>query len=71
MAINARRRQQIVLDLFEVGMADTTGFHANEDFSAPNGRSCHGLHGYLAFANIDGSLHLARNLFTRQRCCYL
>ena len=33
MAVNARRGEQVVFDLLEIGVADAAGFHADEDFA--------------------------------------
>jgi hypothetical protein len=67
MSIDSGRGEQIVFDLLEVGVADTTGFDAHEDLAAPNVRRWHRLHGDFAFAKIHGSLHLLRNHFLTRR----
>ena len=33
VAVNARRRQQVVFNFFQIGVTDAAGFHANEDFA--------------------------------------
>ncbi len=57
MPINARRRQQVVFDLLEVGMADSAGFHADQNFAGPNGRSGNLFDGDDTLASINRRVH--------------
>jgi hypothetical protein len=57
VAINAGRFQQVVLDLFEVGVADTAGFDAKQDLAWLNDR-CRDLFDVDdAFAAINRGAH--------------
>ena len=61
MAVNTRRRQQIVLDFFEIGVADSASFYTDQNFAGFNrrGRDLFDVHD--AFAPIDGGAHRFRN----------
>jgi hypothetical protein len=60
MAVDARRRKQIVLNLFEIGVADAAGFHPYEDFIRRNGRRLDVLHRNPPAPGIDGGPHVLR-----------
>ena len=57
MSEDARRREQVVLDFFEIGVADSTAFHADQQFSRTDGGRGDRLNGDLAVARVDGRLH--------------
>jgi hypothetical protein len=66
MTVNARRREQIVLDLFEIGVANPATLHADQHFARPDGRRLNRLNGDAAVSKIDGGLHGARRRLTRR-----
>src|ERR1019366_1765449 len=55
--VDARRLEQVVLDLLQVGMADAASFHANEDFARADPRRWNFLHLNRTLASIHGRVH--------------
>jgi hypothetical protein len=57
MSVNSRRRQQIVFDFLEVGVADAARFDANEHLARADFGYRNRLHFHHAIALIHRSLH--------------
>ena len=57
MPENPRRREQVVLDLLEIGVADPAAFHPDQQFSGPDGGRGYRFHRNRAVAGIHGGLH--------------
>jgi hypothetical protein len=61
MSVNARRWQKIVLDLFQVGVADPAALHTDEYFTGTDGGSRNHVHFNAALPCIHRCPHLSRN----------
>ena len=57
MAVNARRRQQVVFDLLQIGVADAAGFHPDQDLARPDGGRGDLLDATTLCAAIYGGMH--------------
>ncbi len=57
MSKDARRREQVVFDLLEIGVADPAALHADQQFARSDGRRRHLLHRHHAVAGIDRGAH--------------
>ena len=57
MSINARRRKQVVLDLLQIGMADTARLNADQDLTAADFGNRNRFHLHHAGALVHGGLH--------------
>jgi len=55
--VHPRRRQQVVLDLLEVGVTDATSFHPYQNLATPDGGRGDLLDADHALAAIDGCVH--------------
>src|SRR5581483_4436982 len=60
MSIDARRLQQVVFDLFQIGVTDPTGFHTHKNLSREDRRRWNFFHADNALAAIDGCVHSFR-----------
>jgi hypothetical protein len=60
VAVDAGRREQVVLDFLQIGMTDTTGFDADEKLAGTDGGGFDALDSYSAVADIDGRSHGVR-----------
>ena len=57
MPVNTRRSEQVVLDLFEIGVTNSAGFDADQDFPRPDPRNRDRFHLHHAGALVDGGPH--------------
>src|ERR1700730_2632162 len=57
MTIHAGRLQQIVSDLFEIGVADATGLYPHQDLARTDFRDGNRFHVHAARTAIDRGLH--------------
>src|SRR5580698_3867637 len=60
MPVDSWRRQQVIFDFLEVGMADPTALDANQELSQPDLRRWDVLHRYRAAAGVDRGPHTGR-----------
>jgi hypothetical protein len=58
---DTRRSEQVVFDLLEIGVADATGFDADQDFAGANFGSADSIDRDETVAAIHGGLHLRGN----------
>ena len=65
MAVDAGRRQKIVFDLLQIGVADATALDANQDLARADDGSFNGLDRDPALAPIDSGLHRVRGAALR------
>ena len=61
MAVDARRREQIVFDFFEIGMADAAGLDADKNLSVTDGGRADLVDRDDAVAAINGGAHAFRD----------
>src|SRR5450755_3085049 len=61
MSIDAGRGQKVVFDFLQVGMADSTRFHAHQDFARSDLRYGHLLDAYDTLAFVHSRVHRRRN----------
>src|ERR1039458_3325503 len=54
---DARRLEQVVLDLLQVRITDAASFHPNEDFARADSRRRNFLHLNRTLASIHGRVH--------------
>ena len=57
MAEDPGRREQVVLDLLEIGVTDAAAFHLNQQFAGANSGGGHLLHRYPAVAGVNRGSH--------------
>ncbi len=57
VTVHPRRRQQVVLDLLEVGVTDATSFHPYQNLATPDGGCGNLLNADHALPAIDGCVH--------------
>ena len=48
-----------MVNLFDVGTADATGSHSEENFAFANFRDRHRFHRHAALATVDAGAHMA------------
>jgi hypothetical protein len=61
MAVDTGGSEEIVLDLFEIGVTNAAGFHAHEDLTRADSRSGYILNGDDRSAFVYGGGHGRRN----------
>ncbi len=61
VAENARRREQVVLDLLQVGVADAASLHAHQHLSRADLGNRHTLHFNASIPRVDRCVHLLLN----------
>jgi hypothetical protein len=60
MPVDSRRRQKVVLDLFQIGVANTTRFNSNQDFIVTDRGSGNFFRSNTTVAAVYGRKHRTR-----------
>lgn len=72
MAVNTRRRQEVMFDLLEIGVANPAAFHAHQNFISPDNGRFDRPNLDPAMADIDCRAHaLRRGTYLIQPACCL
>ena len=61
MTIDARRRQKVVFDLFQVGVTDAASFHADQNLARTDFRDGYLFHGNNTPAFVHSGVHSGRD----------
>ena len=66
MPVDAGCRQQVILNLLEISVANAAGFHPDQHFTIANGWGIHRLDSNTTVAQVHGCLHGAGDRFTQR-----
>ena len=67
MTVDARRRQQVVFDLLQIGVADAAGFHANQQSRRGRSRAWGPARRHHALALVHSGVHGCRERRSQNR----